>query len=68
MQPTQEEELKLRLFTGELSQISPAERFLKVLVDIPFAYKKIESLLLMYSMPEEVSGVKEAFATLEVRS
>ncbi|KAE8677285.1 hypothetical protein F3Y22_tig00111540pilonHSYRG00145 [Hibiscus syriacus] len=29
MAPTEEEELKLRLFTGELTQLGPAERFLK---------------------------------------
>ncbi|KAF8391461.1 hypothetical protein HHK36_023766 [Tetracentron sinense] len=66
MGPTAEEELKLRLFSGELSQLGPAERFLKVLVDIPFAFKRLESLLFMSSLQEEVSGIKESFATLEV--
>ncbi|KAI4322574.1 hypothetical protein L6164_022252 [Bauhinia variegata] len=66
MAPTPEEELKLRMFTGELSQLGPAERFLKALVDIPFAFKRLESLMFMISLPEEVSSVKESFATLEV--
>lgn len=66
MAPTTEEELKLRLFSGELSQLGTAERFLKVLVDIPFAFKRIETLLFMTSHQEEVSSIKESFATLEV--
>ncbi|EOA18789.1 hypothetical protein CARUB_v10007403mg [Capsella rubella] len=66
MAPTQEEELKLRLYTGDLHLLGPAERFLKILVDIPFAFKRIESLLFMISLQEEVSGLKESLATLEV--
>ncbi|CAA7017300.1 unnamed protein product [Microthlaspi erraticum] len=66
MAPTQEEELKLRLYSGDLNLLGPAERFLKILVDIPFAFKRIESLLFMISLQEEVSGLKEALSTLEV--
>lgn len=67
MAPTTEEELKLRLFSGDLSRLGPAERFLKVLVDFPLAFKRIESLLFMSSVREEVSTVKESLETLEVR-
>ncbi|CAH2079077.1 unnamed protein product [Thlaspi arvense] len=66
MAPTSEEELKLRLYSGDLHLLGPAERFLKILVDIPFAFKRIESLLFMISLQEEVSGLKESLATLEV--
>ncbi|KAL5056450.1 hypothetical protein RYX36_037132 [Vicia faba] len=66
MAPTQEEELKLRLFSGELSQLGPAERFLKVLVDIPFAFKRLESLMFMLILREESSSIKDSFETLEV--
>ncbi|XP_052207360.1 formin-like protein 5 isoform X2 [Diospyros lotus] len=65
MAPTSEEELKIRLFSGELSRLGPADRFLKVLVDIPFAFKRLESLLFMCTLQEDVSITKEAFATLE---
>ncbi|GAB2274862.1 hypothetical protein Dimus_009633 [Dionaea muscipula] len=65
MAPTTEEELKLRLFNGDPSQLGPAERFLKVLVDIPYAFKRMESLLFMMNMKEEASGIKESFATLK---
>lgn len=66
MAPTEEEELKLRLYTGDLNQLGLADRFLKMLVDIPFAYKRMQSLLLMSTLEDEVNGTKEAFATLEV--
>jgi hypothetical protein len=67
MAPTSDEELKLRLFTGEVSQLGPAERFLKTLVDIPLAFKRLESLLFMFTLREEASSIKECFTTLEVR-
>lgn len=67
MSPTTDEELKLRLFSGDLSRLGPADRFLKVLVDFPFAFKRLESLLFMSSLQEEVSNVKESLSTLEVR-
>ncbi|XP_022753182.1 formin-like protein 5 [Durio zibethinus] len=66
MAPTADEELKLRLFSGEISQLGPAERFLKVLVDIPFAFKRMETLLFMCSLHEEVTVTRESFQTLEV--
>lgn len=65
--PTTDEELKLRLFSGDLSRLGPAERFLKVLVDIPFAFKRLECLLFMVTLQEEASMVKDSFVTLEVR-
>ncbi|XWS51946.1 hypothetical protein CRYUN_Cryun11dG0025400 [Craigia yunnanensis] len=66
MAPTADEELKLRLFSGEISQLGPAERFLKVLVNIPFAFKRMEALLFMCSLHEEVTITRESFETLEV--
>ncbi|XP_031254527.1 formin-like protein 3 [Pistacia vera] len=66
MAPTADEELKLRLFSGDVSQLGAAERFLKVLINIPFAFKRLESLIFMSSHQEEVSGIKESFITLEV--
>ncbi|XP_047336744.1 formin-like protein 3 [Impatiens glandulifera] len=66
MAPTAEEELKLRLFSGELCQLGPAERFLKVVVDIPYAFKRMETLFFMSSVLEDMTLMKESFATLEV--
>lgn len=65
MAPTTEEELKLRLYSGDVSRLGTAERFLKVLVEVPFAFKRLESLLFMSTLQEEAGIVKEAFTTLE---
>lgn len=67
MAPTAEEELKLRMYSGELSRLGQAERFLKALVEVPFAFKRLETLLFMCSLQDEASLIKESFATLEVR-
>ena len=66
MAPTADEELKLRMFSGEISQLGSAERFLKVLVDVPFSFKRMEALLFMCSLHEEVTVTRESFETLEV--
>ncbi|CAL9116209.1 formin-like protein 3 [Musa acuminata AAA Group] len=65
MQPTTDEELKLRLYNGDLSLLGPAEQFLRDLVDIPFAYKRMDVLLFMSSLHEDVSSIKDSFVTLE---
>ncbi|XP_076893251.1 uncharacterized protein LOC143545212 [Bidens hawaiensis] len=65
MAPTSEEELKLRLYGGDLSRLGPAERFLKALVEIPFAFKRLESLLFMCTLQDEEDNIKESFETLE---
>ncbi|KAL2328314.1 hypothetical protein Fmac_021741 [Flemingia macrophylla] len=66
MAPTEDEELKLRLFTGQLTELGPAERFLKVLVDIPFAFKRLECLMFKFMLQEEFQSIKDSFSTLEV--
>lgn len=67
MAPTSEEELKLRLYGGEISRLGPAERFLKNLVEIPYAFKRLESLLFMCTLQEEESNIKESLETLDVK-
>ncbi|XP_024995313.1 formin-like protein 3 [Cynara cardunculus var. scolymus] len=66
MAPSQEEELRLRLYCGDVNQLGPSERFLKNLVEIPFAFKRLEVLLFMSSLHEDYNMAKESFATLEV--
>ncbi|KAL3636813.1 Formin-like protein 5 [Castilleja foliolosa] len=65
MAPTAEEELKLRLYDGELSRLGPADRFLKVMVDIPFAFKRLESLLFMCTLEDDATTLKESFVVLQ---
>ncbi|CAM0149481.1 unnamed protein product [Urochloa decumbens] len=64
--PSNDEELRLRLYTGELAQLGPAEQFLKAIIDIPYIFQRLDALLFMSNLPEEASNVKQCFATLEV--
>ena len=64
--PSSDEELRLRLYTGELTQLGPAEQFLKAIIDIPYVFQRLDALLFMSNLPEEASNVRQSFATLEV--
>jgi len=67
MAPTSEEELKLRVFTGNTALLTPADRFLKAVVDIPCAYKRMEALIYMGTLQEDLTSTRDSFAILEVR-
>ncbi|KAL6494355.1 Formin-like protein 5 [Orobanche gracilis] len=64
--PTADEELKLRLYHGEISELYAPERFLRGLVNIPFAFKRLESLLFMCTIEEITTTLKESFVVLEL--
>ncbi|KAJ0974799.1 hypothetical protein J5N97_016764 [Dioscorea zingiberensis] len=66
MAPSPDEEFKLRVYTGDVSLLGPAEQFLKVLVDIPFAFKRMDALSFMASLSEDTTTIKESFESLEV--
>lgn len=66
MAPTKEEEIKLKHYDGDLSKLGPAERFLKQVLDIPLAFKRVEAMLYRANFETEVSYLKKSFQTLEV--
>ncbi|XP_004487624.1 formin-like protein 5 isoform X2 [Cicer arietinum] len=66
MAPTSDEELKLRLYNGHISQLGPADRFLKALVEIPFAFKRMDALLYMGTLQEELTMTRDSFSILEI--
>ncbi|XP_047943563.1 formin-like protein 1 [Salvia hispanica] len=66
MAPTKEEERKLK----EYEDVSPtklgaAERFLKAVLDIPHAFRRIDAMLYISNFEYEVEYLKNSFATLE---
>ncbi|CAL5061885.1 unnamed protein product [Urochloa decumbens] len=65
MAPTKEEELKLKDYSGDISKLDPAERFLKDVLDVPFAFKRVEALLYRANFDTEVNYLKNSFGTLE---
>ncbi|KAL2246766.1 formin-like protein 6 [Sesamum indicum] len=68
MAPTKEEEIKLKQYNDESSKLGPAERFLKAILDIPFAFKRVEVLLYRANFDTEVKYLRKSFQTLEEAS
>ena len=68
MAPTKEEEIKLREFKEETSPIklNPAEKFLKAVLDVPFAFKRVDAMLYIANFDSEVNYLRNSFETLEV--
>ena len=67
MAPTKEEELILRDCNGDLSKLGSAERFLKAVLDVPFAFKRVDAMLYRANFESEVRYLRKSFETLEVR-
>ncbi|KAF6990999.1 hypothetical protein CFC21_008136 [Triticum aestivum] len=65
MAPTKEEELKLREFTGESSKLGSVECFLKAVLDIPFAFKRIDAMLYRANFENEITYLRKCFQTIE---
>jgi hypothetical protein len=66
MKPTDEEEQKLRLYDGDFAQLGLAEQVMKALLDIPFSFKRINTLIFMSSLQEDASILRDSFLQLEV--
>ena len=67
MAPTKEEEIKLKNYDGESSRLGSAERFLKAILDVPFAFKRVEAMLYRANFDAEVNYLRKSFQTLEVQ-
>ncbi|KAL5201688.1 hypothetical protein ABZP36_036042 [Zizania latifolia] len=66
MAPSREEEIKLKEFREDaVSKLGPAESFLKSVLAIPFAFKRIEAMLYIANFDSEVDYLKTSFKTLE---
>lgn len=64
---TNEEELKLKYFKDDLStKLCPVEAFLKAVLDVPFAFKRMDAMLYVANFYLEVNQLRMSYATLEV--
>lgn len=68
MQPTKEEEIKLKDYQGDISKLGSAERFLKGILDVPYAFKRVEAMLYRANFDTEVKYLRKSFETLETAS
>ncbi|XP_042489547.1 formin-like protein 1 isoform X2 [Macadamia integrifolia] len=66
MAPTKEEECKLKEYKDDSPyKLGPAEKFLKAVLDIPFAFKRVDAILYIANFDPEVEYLKKSFETLE---
>ncbi|CAN6218384.1 unnamed protein product [Urochloa humidicola] len=66
MAPTREEEIKLKEFREDaMGKLGPAESFLKAVLAIPFAFKRVEAMLYITNFDSDVDYLKTSFKTLE---
>lgn len=67
MAPTEDEERKLREYKDDSPfKLGPAEKFLKVVLDVPFAFKRVDAVLYIANFDSEVEYLDRSFETLEV--
>ncbi|KAL3642118.1 hypothetical protein CASFOL_012933 [Castilleja foliolosa] len=66
MAPTKEEERKLLEFKDESPlKLGTAEAFLKAVLNIPFAFKRVDAMLYVANFESEIEHLKLSFDTLE---
>ncbi|KAL8472925.1 hypothetical protein ACS0TY_029953 [Phlomoides rotata] len=68
MAPTKEEEIKLKDYNGDISKLGSAERFLKAILDVPFAFRRVEAMLYRANFHTELAYLTNSFQTLEEAS
>ncbi|KAL6521603.1 hypothetical protein OROGR_018172 [Orobanche gracilis] len=68
MAPNKEEEIKIKKYEDGSSKLGPAERFLRAILDIPFAFKRVEAMLYRANFNTEVEYLRKSFQTLEEAS
>lgn len=67
MAPTEEEEQKLKEFADDSPfKLGPAEKFLKAVLNVPHAFKRVEAMLYIANFDSEVEYLRRSFETLEV--
>ena len=67
MAPTKEEERRLQEYNDDSPvKLGQAEKFLKAVIDIPFAFKRVEVMLYAANFESEIEYLKKSFETLEV--
>ncbi|KAH7655878.1 Formin FH2 domain-containing protein [Dioscorea alata] len=63
--PTKIEEEKLVNYAGDINNLASAEKFLKAMLEIPFAFLRIKVMLYKQNFDEDVCHLKETFKVLE---
>ncbi|KAE9459001.1 hypothetical protein C3L33_09113, partial [Rhododendron williamsianum] len=65
MAPTKEEEAKLSSYKGDIKDLGSTEKFLKAMLNIPFAFLRFEAMLYRETFEDEVVHLRKSFSMLE---
>ncbi|KAK7820084.1 formin-like protein 11 [Quercus suber] len=65
MVPTKEEEAKLCSYEGDINELESVEKFFKEILEIPFAFLRVEAMLYTENFEDEVVQFKKSFSMLE---
>ncbi|XP_073146770.1 formin-like protein 11 isoform X2 [Henckelia pumila] len=65
MVPTKEEEAKLSNYRGDVLELGSAEKLVKEMLKIPFAFARIEAMLYRETFEDEVFHLIKSFSMLE---
>lgn len=67
MAPSKEEERKLKEYKDDSPvKLCSAEKFLKAVLDVPFAFERVNAMLYITNFESEVEYLRKSFDTLEV--
>ena len=66
MVPTKEEEVKLSSYKGDINELGSAEKFVKAMLGVPFAFQRVEAMLYKETFEDEVFHLRNSFSMLEV--
>ncbi|KAI3914969.1 hypothetical protein MKW98_020516 [Papaver atlanticum] len=65
MVPTKKEDIMLLSYQGNIDYLGYAEKFIKAVLDVPFAFLRIEAMLYRDTFEDEVVHLRNSFAMLE---
>ncbi|KAK3200304.1 hypothetical protein Dsin_023719 [Dipteronia sinensis] len=65
MVPTKEEEAKLSSYRGDINELGSAEKFVKAILCIPFAFTRVEAMLFRETFEDELFHLRNSFSMLE---
>ncbi|XP_031131860.1 formin-like protein 11 [Ipomoea triloba] len=65
MAPAKEEEAKLLNYKGDTNELASAERFVKAMLKVPFAFLRVEAMLFKETFEDEVFLLRRSFSTAE---
>ncbi|KAF3454519.1 hypothetical protein FNV43_RR04967 [Rhamnella rubrinervis] len=65
MVPIKEEEAQLSGYKGDINELGSAERFVKAMLDIPYAFLRVEAMLYRETFEDEVVHLRNSFSMLE---